>query len=190
MAKRLFFALELPSSIRGTLAEINPAIPGVAWTRVDKMHLTLSFLGNVGSPHEDALRQAVDSVRVPPFFLPVRGVGTFGGAYPTVVWAGVGNGHPHLFALYKHLQDVVLRARLEPDLRPFHPHITLARPNRVAASALRPFVHKHAESDFGVFTVKEFVLFSSQPDRTGSIYTSELRKDLIKTDRSKGTNAV
>jgi 2'-5' RNA ligase len=95
-----------------------------------------------------------------------------------VVWAGVGNGHPHLFALHKHLQDAALKARLEPDLRPFHPHITLARPKKIGSGMLRPFLRAHAEIDFGMFPVREFVLFSSRPDRGGSVYTPELRRKL------------
>ena len=178
MAKRLFFALELPSSIREVLTQLDPQLPGVAWTREEKMHLTLSFLGKVESEDQEALEQAVESVRVPSFFLPVSGVGTFGGARPTVVWAGVGKGHPHLFALHKHLQDAALKARLEPDLRSFHPHITLARPGKLGSGALRPFLREHAETDFGMFPVKEFVLFSSRPDHGGSIYTPELRQQL------------
>ena len=145
---------------------------------MDKMHLTVSFLGNVGSEDQEALEEAVDSVRVPSFFLPVRGVETFGGAHPTVVWAGVGNGHPHLFALHKRLQDAALKARLEPDLRSFHPHITLARPRKLGSGALRPFLRQHAQTEFGMFPVEEFVLFSSRPEHDGSVYTPELRKKL------------
>ncbi len=65
---------------------------------------------------EERLRRAVAAVRLPgAFFLPVTGVGVFGGERPSVVWAGVGKGHPHLFALHKHLQDAVLNKR---DLSP------------------------------------------------------------------------
>ena len=110
--------------------------------------------------------------------MPIRGVGIFGGARPTVIWAGVGKGHPHLFALHKHLQDAMLRAGLEPQLRSFHPHITLARPRGVSASVLRPFLRRHAESDFGMWEVKDFGLFSSRLAAEGSTYTVELRRGL------------
>ena len=173
--KRLFFALELPAVIRAALAEIDPEIKNVRWNRIEQMHLTLSFLGNVDAEHEEWLREAVDAVRVPSFFLRVQGVGTFGGSRPTVLWAGVGSGHPHLFALHKHLQDALLRARIEPDLRAFHPHITLARLRGVAAAVVRPFLREHGEDDFGMFAVREFVLFSSEPGPEGSTYVAELR---------------
>ena len=178
MAKRLFLALELPAVCRATLAQLDPRIKGMRWGREDNFHLTLSFLGNVDAVQEERLRQALGDVRVPSFFLPLRGVGSFGGARPSVVWAGVGNGHPHLFALHKHLQDALLRVGLKADLRPFHPHITLARPRGGSAAALRPFLREHAETELGMWEVKEFVLFSSRLDPAGSTYTAELRGPL------------
>ena len=77
--------------------------------------LTMSFLGPVDPAGEECLKASLQKVRVAPFFLPVQGVGLFGGTWPAVVWAGVGKGHPHLFALHHHIQDAVLHAGLEPD---------------------------------------------------------------------------
>ena len=96
---------------------IDPRIKGVRWVGVEQLHLTMSFLGDVDAVREEKLRAAVMKVRVPgAFFLPVTGVGVFGGDWPKVVWAGVGKGHPHLFSLHQHLQDAVLQAGLEADL--------------------------------------------------------------------------
>ena len=127
MAKRLFIALELPDSIRRLLAVLDPKVKGLRWLPREQLHATISFIDRVNSDQEQQLREALAEVRVPSFFLPIQGVGTFGGSRPTVVWAGLGKAHPHLFALHKHTQDAVLHAGLEPDLRPFHPHITLGR---------------------------------------------------------------
>jgi 2'-5' RNA ligase len=178
MAKRLFFALELPPALQQALAEIDPKIKNVRWTRAEQIHLTLGFLGDVEPEGEAALQSAVETVAVPRFFLPLQGVGTFGGARPSVIWAGVGKGHPHLFALHKHVQDAVLRAGLQPDLRAFHPHLTLARPRGVSPAALRQFLREHEEAEFGMWEVKEFVLFSSRVTAEGSTYTAELRHPL------------
>jgi 2'-5' RNA ligase len=178
MLKRLFVGLELPDSCRETLTLINPGLKGVRWIPAEQMHLTMSFLGDVEAEAEARLHEALSEVHVPPFFLPIRGVGTFGGQRPTVLWAGVGKGHPHLFALHKHVQDAVFRAGLEPDLRSFHPHITLARLHGVSASALRPFLRANEDAEFGLFEVKDFVLFSSVLAPGGSIYTPELRREL------------
>jgi 2'-5' RNA ligase len=177
--KRVFFGLELPASLRTALAAIDPKMRDVRWTRTAQMHLTLSFLGNVDEDSQQALHDAAESIRVPPFFLPIRGLGTFGGGRPGVLWAGVGNGHPHLFALHKRVQDAILHAGLEPDLRPFHPHVTLARPRGVSASQLRPLLREHEETEFGLAHIEELVLFSSHPTGAGSVYTPELRVRLV-----------
>jgi 2'-5' RNA ligase len=105
--KRLFIGLELPLSSRTMLTGLDPHIRGVRWLPVEQLHLTMSFLGQVEAGREETLRAVLAGVRVPPFFLPIQGVGVFGRERPTTVWAGVGKGHPHLFALHKHVQDAV-----------------------------------------------------------------------------------
>ena len=177
MSKRLFIALELPESCRETLAGLDPGLKGARWLRAEQMHLTLSFLGEVEAGEEEPLHQALGGVEVPAFFLPIRGVGTFGGARPTVVWAGGGSGHPHLFALRKRIQDALLQAGLEPDLSPFHPHITLARTKGVAREVIQPFLRQYADEEFGIWKVTGFALFSSALTAEGATYSIEMRRE-------------
>jgi 2'-5' RNA ligase len=139
----------------------------------------MSFIGEVEAEREELLREKLTGVRVPAFFLPIAGVGTFGGESPSVVWAGVGKGHPHLFALHQHIQDAVLHAGLEPDLKPFHPHITLGRARGVSSTALKPFLRTYRNSEFDFWKVTSFTLFSSRLTAEGSIYTVEMRKRLL-----------
>lgn len=178
VTKRLFIGLELPASIQHTLAAIDPHLRGLRWVRSEQMHLTTSFLGDVPASAEPALHDTLAQVNVPPFFLPVAGVGTFGGAQPTVVWAGVGKAHPHLFALHHHVQDAVLRAGLEADLKPFRPHITIGRARGVSPAMLKPFLREYGEREFGLWKVSGFVLFSSARSLSGSVYTAEFRRNL------------
>ena len=93
------------------------------------------------------------------------------------MWAGLGKAHPHLFALHKHIQDAVLQAGLEPDLRPFHPHITLARLNGVSSATLSPFLRRSAETEFGLWKVIGFAMFSSVLTHEGAIHTLQRRFD-------------
>jgi 2'-5' RNA ligase len=139
------------------------------------MHLTMSFLGEVEANSEERLRAALAGVRVGAFFLPLTGVGAFGGEHPTIVWAGVGKGHPHLFALHKRIQDEVLRAGLEPDLRPFHPHVTLGRARNVARQDLKAFLRKFEQTEFDFVHVTGCALFSSVLAPDGAIHAVELR---------------
>jgi RNA 2',3'-cyclic 3'-phosphodiesterase len=154
---------------------LDPKIKGVRWLPEEQMHATMSFLDRVRREQEEGLREGLAAVRVPAFFLPIQGLGTFGGARPTVVWAGLGTAHPHLFALHKHIQDTVLHVGLEPDLRPFHPHITIGRVNGVSKATLLPFLRRHADAEFGLWKVNGFTLFSSVLTSEGPIHTVETR---------------
>jgi RNA 2',3'-cyclic 3'-phosphodiesterase len=175
MAKRLFIALELPESCRAVLAALDPKIKGLRWIPPEQLHATMSFLDRVTQDREEKLREALAMVRVPPFFLPIQSVGTFGGSKPTILWAGLGKAHPHLFALHKHIQDAVLKVGLQPDLRPFHAHITLGRLNGVSLATLSPFLRRNADTEFGLWKVTGFALFSSVLTREGPIHGLEKR---------------
>jgi 2'-5' RNA ligase len=173
--KRLFVSIDLPDSIKGALVALDPNLRGVRWLRAEQMHLTLGFLGDVAEKAEAKLRETLATIKVAPFFLPVSGIGTFPvKGWPKIVWIGVGTAHPHLFQLHKRVQDATLAAGLEPDLRPWHPHITLARCRDVSAESVRPFLKTRAEFDAGMIHVESFSLNSSALTSDGSVYTREL----------------
>jgi 2'-5' RNA ligase len=177
-SKRLFVGLELPSSSKIALLALDPHLTGLRWLSAEQLHLTLSFLGDVEASAEDRLREALREVRIPPFFLPLRGVGLFNSrGRPSVVWAGVGNGHPHLFALHRQVQHAVLHAGLEADLKPFHPHVTLARAKGISRQALQPFLRNRAETEFGLLRVTAFALFSSVLAPEGATHHVEMRQE-------------
>ena len=173
--KRLFVAIDMPPPVQSMLAELDPHLAGVRWLKPEQIHLTVSFLGNVGPIAEETLREKLAAIRFTPFFMPVCGVGTFPMVgRPNVIWAGVGNGHPQLFHVHKRVQEAALGAGLQPELRGWHPHITFARCRDVSAETIRPFVKQHAEFDAGLIRVEKFSLYSSIPGPIGSAYTREL----------------
>jgi len=73
----------------------------------------------------------------------------------------------------------VLQAELEPDLKPFHPHITLGRARGLSRAALKPFLRRYAETEFDLWKVTGFALFSSRPGSAGSVYTVEMRREFL-----------
>ena len=173
--KRLFVSIELPESITKTLVALDPHLRGVRWLAPEQMHLTLSFLGNVPEDVEEKLKKNLSAIEWKAFFLPLSGFGAFPGkGRPNVIWIGVGRGHPHLFQLHKRVQEAALAAGLEPDLRSFHPHVTVARCRDVSAESIRPFLKAHANVDAGLIHVESFCLNSSELTPVGSVYTREL----------------
>lgn len=170
--ERMFIALTLPDPVRQILALLPQDIPGFVWTRPEQMHVTLRFLGNVPVDRIDAIVGRLREVRVAPFVLPLEGVGTFPpNRPPRVLWLGTGNGHPRLFQLRQRIDDALLGAGLDLDVRTFHPHITLARLTENAASAATRWAHAHHELSAPPIRVDAFDLYASEPRPTGAIHT-------------------
>ena len=174
-AKRLFVSIEVPTSVTESLADLDPRIRGVRWLEPRQMHLTLAFLGNIAPEIQETLSEKLRAIPWKPFFLPLIGLSTFPTkGWPKIIWIGVGTAHPHLFQLHKRVQEALLATGLEPDLRSFHPHVTLGRCRDVSPQTIRPFLKSHADFDAGLIHVESFVLNSSQLTPAGSVYTPEL----------------
>lgn len=170
--QRLFIALSLPDAVRATLAATAQPLPDVNWTRPAQLHVTMRFLGDVAEELIDPMRERLRTVRVAPFILPVEGVGTFPpNRPPRVLWVGVGSGHPRLFQLRQRVDDALLAAGLQLDVRTFHPHVTLARATENAAKSIAHWLHVHRDFAAPPFRVEAFDLFSSELRPSGSIHT-------------------
>ena len=175
MIKRLFVAIDLPDSTRQLLADLDPDIRGVRWTELGQMHLTLGFYGDVPEVIELKLREKLSAIGFGAFFINVNGVGVFSSkGAPKIIRIGVGKAHPHLFQIHKRVQEAALAVGIEPELRPWHPHITIARCGGVSAQALRKFSQSNAELDAGMIRVDAFHLYSSNLTPAGPIHTREL----------------
>ena len=175
MSKRLFVAIDLPDSTRQLLAGLDPHIRGVRWTEPDQMHLTLGFFADVPEDVELKLREKLSAIEFGAFFLALNGVGVFPSkSAPKIIRIGVGKAHPHLFQIHKRVQEAALAIGIEPELRPWHPHITIARCRDVSAQALRKFLQSNAELDAGMIRVDAFHLYSSNLTPAGPIHTREL----------------
>ena len=177
-AKRLFVAIDLPDSTKRVLVDLDPKIRGVRWSDTEQMHLTLGFFGDAPEDVDLTLREKLIAIQFGAFFLPITGVGTFpprsDGGPPKIIWIGVGAAHPHLFQIYKRVQEAALAAGLEPELRTWHPHITLARCRDLPAQAVQKFLKSNVDLDAGMIRVESFHLYSSKLTPAGSIHTREL----------------
>ena len=174
-SNRLFVAIDLFESTRQSLAALDPHIRGVRWTEPAQMHLTLGFFAEVPAEADLKLREKLSAIEFGAFFLPIVGVGAFSAkGAPKIIWIGVGKAHPHLFQIHKRVQEAALAVGLEPELRPWHPHITIARCRNVSAQSLRNFLKANAEFDAGMIHVEAFHLYSSTLTPAGPIHTREL----------------
>jgi 2'-5' RNA ligase len=175
MSKRLFVAIDLPDSTRRLLARLDPHLRGVRWIDPAQMHLTLGFFGDVPEEIDLKLRDRLGAIAFAAFFLPLTGIGSFSSkGAPKIIWIGVGKAHPRLFQIHKRVQEAALAAGIEPELRPWHPHVTLARCRDVSAQSLRKFLQSNAGFDAGLIRVEEFHLYSSKLRPGGPIHRREL----------------
>lgn len=173
--KRLFVALELPPSCTESLVNLNPDLDEVQWLSAEQMYLPLSLRWSVDSAEEDRLVEALKRVAVHPFFLPLQGIGAYGRPPSITVSVGVGKGHPSFFVLHRHIQDAALQAQLNADLKPFHPHVTLARATETPKARFQKFLKEHAETEFCFFKVTSFALYRVEESFDGATYEVERR---------------
>lgn len=161
--RRLFVAVDAPPAVAASLACLATAIAGVRWARPEAMHLTIRFIGDTGDDATTTLRERLRAIHCVSFVLTIGGIGAFPqrGRAQTL-WAGVGNAHPRLHQLRQKVDDAILATGLSPDMRSFHPHITLARCGPVNPGALRDFLHRHAGLGGPAFMVDRFHLFESR----------------------------
>jgi len=182
---RLFLALPLPESIRAAAAALmEPAAArDLRWTPPAQLHVTLRFLGDTPVAKIEPLAERLAEVRVEPFILPLEGVGAFPPkAPPRILWLGLGTGHPRLHQLRQRIDDLVIAAGLEADLRMFHPHLTLARCAATPAGASAAAQWLKARRDYAgpAFRVDAFELCASELHPTGAVHRTLWRFALAK----------
>lgn len=170
--QRLFIAIVLPPPVREVLRELPQKVGGVSWSSAEQWHLTLRFLGDVAEEQIDPLLARLATIEVEPFVLPIEGVGTFPpNRPPRVVWVGTGAGHPRLFQLRQRVDDAVLAAGVDLDVRTFHPHVTLARCGGEVGTGLTQWLHDHREFVAPPIRVESFALFRSELQPEGAVHT-------------------
>ncbi|MCJ1908524.1 RNA 2',3'-cyclic phosphodiesterase [Planococcus ruber] len=96
------------------------------YTAPEDMHLTLLFIGNV--PHEEIAQaaEALKEIDAAAFELTMNGISFFGNpGTPRIVYAAVEESEA-LRKLQANVKEKILKFQMNPDLKPFVPHITLA----------------------------------------------------------------
>lgn len=183
---RTFIAIALgegiQAQVKGVLLDVGRWCPRARTVRIDNIHLTLAFLGEVPDARipdiDEAISQA--SLQSTPHELVLRGSGTFGPvAHPKVLWVGVDGDTAPLFALQKKLALELFKRGFDPDHAVYSPHVTLARAKHPrgdqdlarAAEALR-------ERALGAELVREVVLFESRADQGGMHHVALSRHTL------------
>src|SRR3974390_3070368 len=106
---RLFVALDIPEDVRASLAalvaKLRPACRDARWARLEGLHVTLKFIGEVAAEKLEAIKSALAALPpCAPFPVKFRSLGFFPSARrPRVLWAGI-EAPPALAGLAKEIE--------------------------------------------------------------------------------------
>jgi RNA 2',3'-cyclic 3'-phosphodiesterase len=173
---RLFVALDLPSPVRQAITELiaklQPKSRGARWIKSENLHITLKFIGHVENEKLSPIQTALSPIRISQSVeLHFRGMGFFPNEHrPRAFWCGIASS-PNLAELAANLDRALVPLGIEPETRPFTPHLTLARFK--SDEGIREVVHTATDmksTDFGSATETNFHLYESLLKSTGAQY--------------------
>jgi 2'-5' RNA ligase len=178
---RAFIAIDLPERLHAALAQtqqtFRKAAPEARWTRLEGIHLTLKFLGEVSDAQVKEVVEALGQMgRFEPFSVEVRGFGFFPQARrPRVFWVGV-EAPPALAELAARVEGEMEKTGFRREQRAFTPHLTLARFEVPRPQpALEAALAQHEAASLGRFEASEFFLFESKLSPQGAQYRKVVR---------------
>jgi 2'-5' RNA ligase len=188
---RVFLAIEIPDAVRIKLTSPLEALQqlheAIRINPVDRMHLTLHFLGHLPRPLVEQLAPLLGAVaeRHHRFGLVAQGVGAFPTINrPRVLWAAIAGAElPALTALQAELGNALRAAGVTLEGERFHPHLTLGRVRRPLKPPERPvlrdWISRWGAVVFGDVPVDRVRLMRSQlgdgPPRYTTLATFDLQ---------------
>lgn len=173
MKMRLFVGIALSHALTEELerltARLRRADDKLRWSSPDSWHLTLQFLGSTERDRYECLLARLHEIHRPPLSICLDAPGIFERA--GIFQIGI---HPseELTALERHVVAASSLCGVEPEKRPYHPHITLARSkDREGSDSLASLSRRlHSRNTLPHFTAEEFLLYQSIPTPSGSRY--------------------
>lgn len=130
---RLFVAIEIPDHakdvVEAAFAPWRDEFPKARWVPRENMHVTLKFLGRTWPRLTEWVPEQLDEAvsDLEPFETRLRGAGSFPSAKRgRAIWARFEDENESLTELAGAIDDA-LEDEFEPEKRPFHAHLTVAR---------------------------------------------------------------
>jgi 2'-5' RNA ligase len=195
---RAFVAVPLGEEVVQSAARLSSALRrrmteqglSAKWVLPANLHVTVRFLGEITEAQAPAVGESLGPLveRHASFLATLRGLGCFpDAAQPAVLWAGVDQGAEQFGRLAADVNRALDKLGFPEQDRPFHPHLTLARPRRGAPPPdLSALVAEHAAEELGSTVVREVVLFRSTLRSKGPLYDAVWRGALNPGGRREG----
>ncbi|MGH7741897.1 MAG: RNA 2',3'-cyclic phosphodiesterase [Candidatus Eiseniibacteriota bacterium] len=147
----------------------------VSWVKLENLHYTLSFLGELG---EDGTRRAGEAASeaaggLTAFDVALGGAGAFPNVgHARVLWLGLDRGAGEFTDLARRVEGALVKRGFDREKRPFSPHLTIGRVRNPrhdfgAALAAVPSLANESAARFRVASVR---VVRSTLSPKGSIY--------------------
>ena len=178
---RIFAAIELSTGIRNRIQQhieqLRAAVPDCqpSWSRVESMHLTVKFFGDV---EQSKIAQIADAAsrsvkNFSSFQILIHGTGVFPKpSQPRVIWIGVEDPTKQLLRLQSEFEVECAREGFTKEVRPFRPHLTIARIRKPEGARKLAEVNNNLGFETMNLEIKELVVFRSELSSKGSKYTA------------------
>jgi 2'-5' RNA ligase len=168
---RLFVAVDPPPLVSERLQALRDDTLDARWTEAGNHHLTLKFIGSVDAARRDEIAARLAGITAGHAAIELEALSVFPSwRRPSVVVVLV-RPHDALVRLFRDVEKVLQEARIEPESRPFRPHITIARLRHVLPQAVRAYVRATEMPSLRPFVADRFRLYESQLGRGGAVYT-------------------
>ena len=151
---------------------LRGGLPGARWIDPENYHVTLRFIGDVDDDVAHEVASMLERVKRGAFELRLEGVTSFGGKKPRAVVAAV-SPTPNLMEAQAEQERMMQRIGLEPEVRKYTPHVTLARLRDSSSRDVADYLAARGLFRTSPFPVSRFVLFSSRPSTGGGPYVVE-----------------
>ena len=180
MEIRSFVAFDLSPEIGKIMARVSEELRksslDVRWVKVENIHLTVVFMGNINEANITPIGDVVQEVCLSsgPFDVSLKGLGSFPNPKnPRVLWIGL-DGDLERMALFRDdLQKRLTPFGIKEETRRFKPHLTLGRFRRYKRGdpQLNEIIRRYNDLTDSFFSLKELSMFRSDLKPGGAEYT-------------------
>ncbi|MBI3103574.1 RNA 2',3'-cyclic phosphodiesterase [Candidatus Daviesbacteria bacterium] len=170
---RFFIALEIPSKnllqFQAIQDKLSKLIPQARITDLDKIHLTLAFLGEQEDSLKDKLVEIIKKAAqdIPIFEVTPAYIDGFPNIHqPNILWVGVKGDIDKVLLIRERVKDALANMHLPVDERRFMPHITIAKLNEAIKvdQALEVELEKLMAIPVDPIKISSIKLFESIPN--------------------------
>ncbi|MFT9494088.1 RNA 2',3'-cyclic phosphodiesterase [Anaerosolibacter sp.] len=130
---RVFIAIEIEDGLKAYLGEKQQEVRTHSekgnFTRLENLHLTLRFMGEVPNQGIEKIKEAMEAAaeQINAFQMTLGALGEFPKGNKKILWMGIHQGQPALQQLYNDLEQCLEERGFPREERGLNPHITLGR---------------------------------------------------------------